>query len=149
VPVTPITVDPEPRIVVGNRVLRPIETGPDRYVFALPPGCDTPRLVSRASVPSEIEPWREDRRTLGLSVRRIRLREGGTVTDLPLDHPDMTRGWWAVEHDGQAIRRWTTGEAMLPLPPATGAVRLLEIEAGCLPAYLLRDTDDLDMSQAA
>jgi hypothetical protein len=38
---------------------------------------------------------------------------------------------------------------MLPLPPATGAVRLLEIEAGCLPAYLLRDTDDLDMSQAA
>ncbi len=147
-PVRPITADPEPRIVVGDRVLRPIETGPDRYVFALPPGSDMPRLLSRASIPSENEPWREDRRTLGLSVRRIRLREGGTVTDLPLDHPEMTRGWWAVERDGQAIRRWTTGEAMLPLPPATGA-RLLEIEAGCLPAYLLRDTDDLDRSQAA
>lgn len=148
-PTRPTTSDPQPRIITGGRVLLPVEIGPNRYVFALPPGCGAIHLVSRATAPSEIEPWREDRRMLGLSMRRIRLREGRDVTELPLDHPDMKQGWWAVERDGHAIHRWTTGAAMLPLPAANGAIRLLEIEAGCLPAYLLPDTEALATTQAA
>lgn len=78
---------------------------------------------------------------LGLFVRRIRLRDGATITDLPLDHPALAQGWWGVEHDGSSVRRWTNGHAVLPLPPPNGGVRLLEIEAGCLTGYLLSDAD--------
>ncbi len=148
-PTQSMTADPEPRIVAGGRVLSPIETGPGRYVFALPAGCDAPTLLSRAAIPSVVEPWREDRRMLGLFVRRVRLRDGATVTDLPLDHPAMTQGWWGVERDGQAVRRWTTGNAILPLPPTTGRIRLLEIEAGCLTQYPLPDAEQPSVSRAA
>ena len=43
-----------------------------------------------------------------------------------MDHPDITRGWWAIEHDGPMMSRWTDGEAVLPLP-ALGGHDLLEI----------------------
>ena len=41
-----------------------------------------------------------------------------------MDHPDLTRGWWAVEHDGPMMSRWTDGEAVLPLPAMRGPAML-------------------------
>jgi hypothetical protein len=42
----------------------------------------------------------------------------------PVDHPDLCRGWWCVERDGQIISRWTDGEVMLSLPEMNGIVTL-------------------------
>ena len=126
--------DPDIRLEMAGRVLRPLETDGDRHVFVLPALCTAVRLRSRATAPADLEPWREDRRSLGLSVRRIVVRDGTTVRDLPLDHPDLCQGWWGVEHHGQAMARWTDGDAMLPVGP--GGVRLLEITAGRMAAYI-------------
>jgi hypothetical protein len=38
--------------------------------------------------------------------------------------PSLTRGWWAVERDGQIMSRWTDGAAVLPLPAMRGSVML-------------------------
>ena len=75
---------------------------------------------SRAQSPTEARPWLEDRRRLGVRVKRIVLRGADEVREVPMDHPDLTRGWWAVERDGQMISRWTDGEAVLPLPAMRG-----------------------------
>ena len=52
------------------------------------------------------------------------LRGADELREVPVDHPDLARGWWAVEHDGQIISRWTDGEAELPLPAMNGHVML-------------------------
>ena len=74
--------------------------------------------------PTEARPWLEDRRRLGVCVKRILLRGADELREIPVDHPDLTRGWWAVERDGQAMSRWTDGEAVLPLPAMSGHVML-------------------------
>lgn len=43
---------------------------------------------------------------------------------MPLDRPDLSDGWWAVERDGVAMRRWTSGAAVLPLPAFDGPATL-------------------------
>ena len=47
---------------------------------------------------------------------------------MPVDHPGLVQGWHAVERDGVALRRWTSGDAVLPLPAPTGPT-MLEIRA--------------------
>ena len=143
-PVT--TDDPAPRLLIDGRTIAPILTDRGVYTFILPRGSSSARLCSRASAPSDLTPWRNDSRRLGLAVHRIRLREGAHVTDLPLDHPDLTDGWWGIESDAQAIWRWSDGDAMLPL--ASGGVRVLEITASQLPAYRL-DAETETLSRLA
>jgi hypothetical protein len=45
---------------------------------------------------------------------------------MPVDHPDLSEGWWAVERDGVAMARWTNGSALLPLPAFSGPA-ILEV----------------------
>jgi hypothetical protein len=52
------------------------------------------------------------------------LRRAGDVQELPVDHPALSRGWLAAERDGQALRRWTDGNALLPLPVLHGPATL-------------------------
>jgi hypothetical protein len=61
-----------------------------------------------------------------MRVKRIVLRAADEAREVPMDHPDFTGGWWAIEHDGPVMSRWTDGAAALPLPPMRGPV-LLEI----------------------
>ncbi|MSP02778.1 MAG: hypothetical protein EXR07_17285 [Acetobacteraceae bacterium] len=128
------TGDPAPRIVAGDRTSHLLVSHGNRQVFALPIGTARVRLVSRASAPCDAEPWVEDRRRLGLRVRRIRFRAGGGLVELPLDHPDLAGGWWDVERDGREMWRWTDGDAWLPVMP--GAT-MVEIEAEGLQAYVV------------
>jgi hypothetical protein len=93
----------------------------------LPPAADTAhevRLVSRAQSPTEARPWLEDRRRLRVRVKRIMLRGADELREVPVDHPDLTQGWWAVERDGQIMSRWNDGEAVLPLPAMRGTAML-------------------------
>ena len=75
-----------------------------------------------------MRPWLEDRRCLGVYVERMVLRGSSAVEEIPVDHPGLSQGWWAVERDGTALRRWTNGDALLPLPSYSGPT-MLEIRA--------------------
>ena len=111
----------------GGRTIKPVFSDSDRVIFALPHGAREVRLVSRAQSPTEARPWLGDRRRLGVRVKRIVLRGTNEARKVPVDHPDITQGWWAVEQDGPMMSRWTDGEAALPLPAMRGHV-VLEIQ---------------------
>ncbi len=91
-----------------------------------PAGTRTIQLVSRAWVPSDLTPYVDDRRRLGIYVNRLVFRAGDDYVDLPMDHPALSDGWHAIERAGRAMHRWTDGRASLPVPldPGTGPVTL-------------------------
>ena len=84
--------------------------------------------MSRASAPTDSRPWLDDRRSLGVYVERIVLRGASEVHEVPVDHPSLSQGWWAVERNGTVQRRWTNGDAVLPLPAFDGPT-MLEVHA--------------------
>ena len=88
-------------------------------------------MVTSANRPARAngaKPWVVDRRNQGVYVETIRLRQAAEVLDLPLDHPNLSDGGWAVERNGQEQRRWTSGDALITLPDVSGAA-ILEIVA--------------------
>jgi collagen type I/II/III/V/XI/XXIV/XXVII alpha len=123
------TSDPDLRIVAKGRTVRPLYGENGLYIFALPKGATEVRLVSRAGSPTDARPWLDDRRCLGVNVERIVLRGASELREVPVDHPGLSQGWQAVERDGVALRRWTSGKAVLPLPALVGPT-MLEIRAG-------------------
>ena len=123
------TADPELRIVAKGRTVRPLYGENGLYIFALPKDATEVRLVSRAGSPSDARPWLDDRRCLGVNVERIMLRGATEVREVPVDHPSLSQGWHVVERDGATLRRWTSGDAVLPLPVLSGPT-MLEIRAG-------------------
>ena len=109
---------PSVMLVAGERTLRPVVAKGSRRVFVLPRGTRQVRLVSTASRPCDARPWAEDRRWLGLCVRRIGV-DGARA--LPLDGPALGPGWHAPEHGAS---RWTDGDAHVRVPAGT---RVLEL----------------------
>ena len=130
------TSDPELRIVANGRTLRPIVGEAGKFTFVLPQGTADLRLVSRAGSPTDARPWLDDRRQLGVRVTRITLRGASEFCDMPVDHPDLSEGWWTVERDGVSMGRWTDGDAALPLPAFSGAA-MLEVRLGGEMTYLI------------
>ena len=123
------TSDPALRLVVDGRTVAPALARNSRYVFAVPGRASDHRsspvwLVSRATSPSDMRPWLDDSRRLGVSVKRIILRGADTVAEVPVDHPGLVAGWWGVERQGAALWRWTDGRAALPLPFGTMMVEI-------------------------
>jgi hypothetical protein len=115
------------RIRIRNREHtggKPVYADSNRVIFVLPRGAEEVRLLSRAQSPTEARPWLEDRRRLGVRVQRIMLRSATELREVPMDHPDLTEGWWDIERDGQMTSRWTNGNAVLPLPKMDGHVML-------------------------
>jgi antigen 43 len=106
--------DPDLCVMAGMRRLKPIQVENGRYTFVIPRGDARLRLLSRASRPSDLRPWIEDRRLLGVMVQRLTWRGGGEVRDVAIDGPLPGCGWWAVEWQVNRPRRWTNGEAALP-----------------------------------
>ena len=68
-----------------------------------------------------------------LMARRPTLRRHGNVETTPRDHPGISKGWGAVEHDRLTQWRWTNGAAELMLEPRDPA--LLEFDIDAMPAY--------------
>jgi hypothetical protein len=100
------------------------------------------RIVSRTVASAEIRPWVEDRRRFGVRITRLVLRSTNEARDIPVDHPVLTEGWWDVERDGHALRRWTNGEAVLPLPTVSGPA-LLEIHLNGTIDYVVTTEPEL------
>jgi len=118
------TMDHALQAVAAGRIVRSVVTAPGRHVFALPPGCASVCLHSRAASPADTQPWLEDRRRLGVCVGRIRVGVGADMHELPVDHPSMTEGWWDAERSSDGLWRWTDGAALLPLPFAAEALEV-------------------------
>ena len=124
VPQRVTTTDADLRLLADRRTVKPVFSDSDRVIFVLPRGAREVRLVSRAQSPTEARPWLDDRRRLGVRVKRIVLRGADETREVPVDHPDLSQGWWAIERDGPMMSRWTDGEAVLPLPAMRGHVML-------------------------
>ena len=120
----------------GRRTHEPIYSDSNLVIFLVPAQSPQIRLLSRAQSPTEARPWLDDPRQLGVCVKRIVLRGAGQLHEVPIDHPDLTRGWWAIEHDRQMMSRWTDGEAVLPLPAMRGQV-MLEIHLAGSMTYIV------------
>jgi Hint domain len=123
------------RLLVGGRLIKPVIAGDRMSTFPLPPGTTEVRLISRVAAPSDTRPWLDDRRRLGVRVVRLVLRSREELHDIPLDHPCLAAGWWAVERDGTELHRWTDGDAVLPLPATSGA-STLEVRVAGSVAYV-------------
>ena len=98
-----------------GRSLVPTVVLPDHYVFVLPPESAAVRIHSRASQANEVRPWVDDRRRLGVCLKRIMAHASPGNWDIPVDHPVLCEGWWRPEGEGRLLCRWTNGNALLPL----------------------------------
>jgi hypothetical protein len=139
-PAEPETTDnPALRLLVDGRPVAPVSVAHGRHVFIVPRADAAVRLVSRGAVPSETSPWITDDRRLGVLLRGLRVRIGANLVPIPLDHPDLTEGWWQPEWHGPAgLRRWTDGNAVVPmLGAALAGPCLLEVEVADAMRYKL------------
>ncbi len=98
------TADPALRLLAGGRILRPVIEGAVAR-FALPPESGVVKLISRVSVPAQLECDGRDHRRLGVAVARL-LLDGG---ELQLGEERRGKGWHAPEAGWQ----WTDGAAEL------------------------------------
>jgi hypothetical protein len=119
-----ITKDPELRLISNQGSIKSVHDDRNLVIFVLPRGSREIRLISRAQSPAEARPWLADRRKLGVRVKRIVLRGTSELREIPMDHPDLTRGWWDIERDGQMMSRWTDGDAVVSLPATDGLIML-------------------------
>jgi hypothetical protein len=141
-----MTRDPALRLRAGGRELRPVVTDGNRLVFALPPGVREAHLVSRAVRPNDAEPWRDDRRLLGVAVGAIVVHQGASRIAIAPDHPGLAEGWWGAEREGCDAWRWTSGAARLALPE--GAT-LLEVRLAATAEYRMDSRSGGEQLRAA
>ncbi|HVC59309.1 MAG TPA: Hint domain-containing protein [Acetobacteraceae bacterium] len=120
--------EPVLRLRTPEREVRPLSVSHDNYLFVLPPDAQEVQLVSRAARPNETRPWIDDVRRLGVRIGRITVKDGSALTEIALDSPALESGWWAVEMEGNAMARWTDGDARLALPAGRGVGRVLELK---------------------
>ena len=93
------TDDPALHLIANDRALTPITHTDGRYRFILPANTGCIRLVSRATSPSALRPWIEDRRRLGVMVKQLRVNH----RPIALDDPRLAEGWWSPEFRRHAI----------------------------------------------
>jgi hypothetical protein len=127
-----VTTNPDLRLRFDGRELKPIHVAVGCAAFVLPRGSGTGWLLCNTARPTMTRPWLDDRRRLGIAVRRIELDYGAVRHVIPLDHPALSDGWWEPETSDDAVFRWTRGEAALP--DLTGA-RIVTVQFDALDAY--------------
>lgn len=130
------TIDAAPRLRLADRDLAPVAASPDRLTFLLPAGTAEVALVSRHGAPTDITPWCNDHRRLGLSVTAITLRGPAGEQRIALDGPAFGPGWHKLEQADGSAWRWTDGRGILRLPETTGRT-VLELRLGSAMTYRL------------
>ncbi len=135
-----VTCEPDLVLSAGGRTLKPLSHVAGCYVFAVPRGYHSVAIRSRAACPTDLRPWLDDRRRLGVPVGRIVLRGRNESTAMPVDHPALTDGWHAPERNGHRLWRWTDGAAVLPIPDGTMLVEIALAGAMTYPVAMPADT---------
>jgi hypothetical protein len=124
VPPFSATADTALHLRVGHRRIAPLAHGDGRFSFVLPNVPGGVRLCSRAAKPTELRPWLDDRRRLGVMVSRLVLHSMGVAHDIALDDPGLNEGWWSAERADARLWRWTDGEALLPSYRGVGVLEV-------------------------
>ncbi len=119
------TDDPDLHVEVDGAAIAARSARGNRYIFAVPEGASSLRLVSRIWVTSEVLPEGDDDRRLGVCVRRL------VLDGHELDLASLDEGWHKVEDHGTVLVRWTKGSAMVPLSKP----RYLDVELYGLRRY--------------
>ncbi len=130
------TAEPALCIVTGGKCHAPVAIVGGRYSFVVPRLHGDARLVSRSAVPSAASPWIDDRRQLGVLVQRLVVRSATHRTEIAMDNPRLTEGWWQPEHNHTASWRWTNGNAVLPV---TGDGMVVEVWVGATQSYAVTE----------
>ncbi len=143
-----MTADADVHILADSRVIRPIMDGAGRYVFIVPAGVCSAKLVSRFAILSDVRPYGGDARRLGFAVSLITVRSQGDEVVIPADFPIDAPGWYDAEKVGSTIRRWTDGAAVLPLGELTDAAVVTIVGRG-FDAYPLYDERGCPVAKAA
>jgi uncharacterized protein (TIGR01370 family) len=115
--------DPDLRLIVDGKIIRPDSIDGSVYRFDIPAGSAAVSLASRSAVPAEVDASSRDNRRLGVPVERITLREAGVRIEVEHGHPSLCDGF----HEDEEGHRWTDGLARLPgtwLRPLAGAITL-------------------------
>ena len=110
-PGLPLTDDTDLHVLADGVRIDRVRCTNGVFMFNLPATATDIRLVSRAAAPQELGHAR-DPRVLGVAVRHILVRRGGTMRTADADNPVLTEGFHAFEPDN--AWRWTDGEARLP-----------------------------------
>lgn len=142
-----VVTDPELRLEIAGRAIRPCSSGNGRYAFVLPFGTEAVRLVSRNAIPGIARPWMNDHRRLGVLVARIAVRTGSELLEVALDSPDLRDGWWPPEYAAPSSARWTNGRGHIALPAFAGS-GILEICLAGEPTYLTKTSDTAERHAA-
>jgi hypothetical protein len=126
-----LTAEPDLRVLLSNgRELRPCWQDETRHMFRLPNGTRPVRLLSRASVPAQIiGPFVDDRRSLGVAVKKLVLWDGLNGVVVPTEALAL-QGW----HADEGTHRWTDGKAELALPDA-GVETFLDVHVAATASY--------------
>ncbi len=101
----------------GRRTYEPVYSDSNLVIFMVPSRSLEVRLLSRAQSPTEARPWLDDRRHLGVRVKRIVLRGADELREIPLDHPRRTLspralvGSRARRSGDEPLDRWRGGAA--------------------------------------
>jgi len=82
-----LTDDLDFHLIIDGEVVRAQAVADEVYSFTIPAGSGAIWLASRSAVPAETEASSQDRRRLGVSVKRIVLREPGLRTAIGHAHP--------------------------------------------------------------
>jgi hypothetical protein len=105
-----LTPDPDLHLVVDGAVMRAQSRAGQVYRFALPAGAKALWLVSRSTVPAEIEADAGDIRRLGVAVERIVISDADLTIKVGHGCTALREGF----HDAEPTHRWTDGRARLP-----------------------------------
>jgi hypothetical protein len=130
--------DAELRIMVAGKVIHPIEHVSGRYVFVLPAGTGSITLVSRATRPTDITRYLDDRRSLGVAVASIALSTKDDHVVFAADHLPAGQGWHAAEAADGRRWRWLDGAGELRFDPLPEAA-VMEIRLGGAASYIIEE----------
>ena len=124
------TADPDLHLLIDGTTVSAQSATEDQYTFRLDAAADEVWLASRCGVPAEMEPLSSDRRSLGVCVERLVLRDGHLRVEISHSHPLLCEGFHADEEN---VRRWTTGMGRIPGRFLRAFAGGFVIEVHCLP----------------
>ena len=142
------TADSDLHIVADGKTIRPTVDGDGRFVFVLPAGVASASLVSRFAIPTDVVPYADDARRLGVAVSSISIRSQGNDVLIPADFPIDASGWHDAEQLDTSSWRWTDGAAQLPLSDVQGA-SVVTVTCRTVAGYPIYDERVRPVQQAA
>jgi len=98
----------------GDQIIKAIPDG-TKFVFAISAGSIDLTIISGNAVVGDTAEFpRDASRRVGIAIARVHVRSGDEIRELPMDHPDWTKGFRECQWSGMQPFRWTTGTAHIP-----------------------------------